>query len=256
MSPSTCREDFWKCRVSTWISIYPVKTSDFLKSVIKEEECGYLWQLAGSGQVEVQSLPNHHWPSTSLTHSFWGATSVTVGWDPLDMHSPVSSSLFSLLPILQKWYVLSCSRIHDELGGEGPPCRRGSRCLLMLAIDLVWVSSSRIHSPMCPQEKFISPSISFANLVSFVWPFLFLNWFRTCKRGEMFYQLGTFEPQQVGPREQNFYVLTIKKHKQKKKSCPIQWNIITILVDSTYPPMYNCSLVFVYILAKLCFVKT
>lgn len=49
-----------------------------------------------------------------------GATSVTVGWDPLDMHSPVSSSLFSLLPILQKWYVLSCSRIHDELGGEGP----------------------------------------------------------------------------------------------------------------------------------------
>lgn len=115
--PINLQGRFWKC--SVYLNIHlPSKNYDF-KSVIKEEECGYVWQLAGSAKWRS----SHYQITTDLlllTHSLWGATSVTVGWDPLDMHSPVSSSLFSLLPILQKWYVLSCSRIHDELGGEGP----------------------------------------------------------------------------------------------------------------------------------------
>ena len=99
--PINLQGRLWKC--SIYLNIHlPSKNYDFFLSIIKGEEYGYLWQLAGSSKWKF----SHYQITTDLLLlllliPFWGSNfSHCQFGDPLDMHNSISSSLFSLLPIL------------------------------------------------------------------------------------------------------------------------------------------------------------
>lgn len=224
--PINLQGRFWKC--SVYLNIHlPSKNYDFLKSIIKEEECGYLWWLAGSAKWRS----SHYQITTDLLLllliPFWGSNFSNC-WLGSTGHGPFC--FFVPFFITAHSAEMVCAQLLTDTWWtwwwRTLPCRRGLGCLLMLVIDLVWVSSSRIHSPKCPQEKFISSSISFANLVSFVW-LLFYSWTSSehVKRRNVL-SAGHFWTSTSWSKESKTFMFSPKK-KKKKRAVP--YNEISLL---------------------------